>query len=175
MSFVKVSKEQFEQWSNTQFKDNWKFMLPKYGKELVIVAPLNKGGLEFHIYTSCTEEAGETREIGKDAIRVLLFDKNAGKSAASDKRVNRTEGGTTIFQRIEERLASLQEIANESTFCKRCGAHLVERTNKRTQQTFMGCAAYPNCGGTQAIADKYPLKSIDEIVPLIHNLSLIHI
>lgn len=163
MNFVKVSKEQFEQWANETFQDNWKFALPTFGKELVVVAPLkNKGGLEFHIYTSCTEEAGETRDIGKDAIRVVLFDKLAGKSLSKEKRVNRTEGATTVFDRINDRIATLREIADETAFCKRCGAHLIERTNRSTGQTFMGCGAYPNCGGTNAIKDKYPVFFQDE-------------
>lgn len=35
------------------------------------------------------------------------------------------------------------------TKCPRCGSKMIERTNRKTGQTFYGCSRYPNCGGTR--------------------------
>ena len=40
-------------------------------------------------------------------------------------------------------------LRNNNENCPRCGKTLVQRINKRTQQTFSGCPSYPACRGTR--------------------------
>lgn len=36
--------------------------------------------------------------------------------------------------------------------CPRCGAEMVERTNRRTSEYFLGCTRYPQCRGTRPLS-----------------------
>ena len=35
--------------------------------------------------------------------------------------------------------------------CPDCGARMVERTNRKTGEMFLGCSTYPECSGTGEI------------------------
>ncbi len=41
------------------------------------------------------------------------------------------------------------ERKNDKSKCPRCSAKMVERTNKRTGEKFLGCSRYPKCRGTR--------------------------
>lgn len=41
------------------------------------------------------------------------------------------------------------ERSSDKTKCPRCGANMVERTNRKTNQTFLGCSRFPKCRGTR--------------------------
>lgn len=43
----------------------------------------------------------------------------------------------------------------DPTKCPRCGWKMIERTNRKTGQTFFGCSRYPKCRGTRKV--KRPL------------------
>lgn len=161
MAFRTFTEEEFESWARESLVD-FEIALPKMGKELVIRHDTKIGGLEIHIYTSLTRQAGQTRDKGEDAIRCILYDRNAGKIVTSAKKILRTEGATTIWSRLNERVAELMQAANEfrvsNRFCTKCGSHTVTRINRRTQEEFQGCAAYPKCGDKQYVRHKYPLQ-----------------
>lgn len=36
--------------------------------------------------------------------------------------------------------------------CPDCGARMVERTNRKTGESFLGCSQYPECTGTRQLA-----------------------
>lgn len=38
---------------------------------------------------------------------------------------------------------------NDVTKCPRCGSKMIERTNRKTGQSFFGCSRYPKCKGTR--------------------------
>jgi len=50
--------------------------------------------------------------------------------------------------RIEPALGSAIETSSQSPICRRCGSVLVQRTNKRTGEAFLGCSQFPHCRGT---------------------------
>lgn len=50
--------------------------------------------------------------------------------------------------RIEPALGSAIETPSQSPTCRRCGSVLVQRTNKRTGELFLGCSQFPHCRGT---------------------------
>ncbi len=38
---------------------------------------------------------------------------------------------------------------NDLTKCPRCGSQMIQRTNRKSGNTFYGCSRYPNCRGTR--------------------------
>jgi len=50
--------------------------------------------------------------------------------------------------RIEPLLAPPQAAPAPSESCRRCGSTLVQRTNRRTGETFFGCSQFPRCRGS---------------------------
>jgi len=58
----------------------------------------------------------------------------------------------------ETRRAHVQHVRENATRkktdltkCPRCGSKMIERTNRKTGQTFFGCSRYPNCRGTRQV------------------------
>lgn len=49
----------------------------------------------------------------------------------------------------EEKSAHIQNVRRAADRCPKCGARLVLRTNKRTQENFYGCSQFPKCRGTR--------------------------
>ncbi len=45
----------------------------------------------------------------------------------------------------------LAERQNDKTKCPRCRANMVERTNHKTGEKFLGCSRYPKCKGTREL------------------------
>ena len=41
--------------------------------------------------------------------------------------------------------------AVDANICPRCGAEMVERTNRRSGEQFLGCRRYPRCRGTRPL------------------------
>lgn len=159
MSFVQVSKAEFQEWVDKHHPD-FQWMLPKRGKEWVLCKKDNFfPTLEYHVYT--TLEGETTRAVGEDAIRIQLFDSKANKIVSSEKKVLRTEGRTTVFDRINDRLLDLRDIAHNTPFCNKCGSHKVERENRSTGQKFYGCAAFPGCPDLANLKNRYPLVTLE--------------
>ncbi|WCE06386.1 restriction endonuclease [Pseudoxanthomonas sp. JBR18] len=50
--------------------------------------------------------------------------------------------------RIEPVLVATPPIATAEPHCPRCGSTLVQRTNRRTGEPFLGCSHFPKCRGT---------------------------
>lgn len=53
-----------------------------------------------------------------------------------------------INQRTEPTLATPAHPAPDAAPCPRCGAALVQRINRSTGQSFLGCSNFPKCRGT---------------------------
>ena len=172
MSFVTITREQAEAWATATltvengFK-SWKIMQPNSGAELVICAPTkSKSSLELHVYTTINPD-GVSRDIGEDAIRVVMYDTISGKATKAYPKVLRTEGATTVFDRITSRVLEVMNDSLKLTFCKKCGAIQFERINGKTRQPFMGCGAYPKCG-TKAT---HILREFNAVRPLVNAIT----
>ena len=63
----------------------------------------------------------------------------------------RAGGSTTsgVPARAEPALQSGESRVRAAPACPRCGAAMVERTNRHTGSAFWGCTAFPRCRGTQ--------------------------
>lgn len=167
-NFVTLSEQEFTEWAKNNLA-SFDFTTPKQGRELVIVTPLTVQSLEIHIYTSIEPSTNATRGKGEDAIRIILYDRLAGKPVSAAVKVLRVEGQTTVFDRLSQRVVDLTAEAlrmeRSDQFCK-CTSqrvHSIKRTNSRTGQVFFGCSLFPHCDKAgfnklQHAAVQYPLK-----------------
>ena len=97
------------------------------------------------IYSSVT--AGSSRSVGKDAIRVAMFDTLKNKPIAVEKRVNRTENA------LENMIVRSREVwlaAKKSPRCS-CGDGVMVK-RKSSRGSFLGCSSFPDCKKTSPLA-----------------------
>jgi len=65
---------------------------------------------------------------------------------------------STLQASKEQRRAHVQHVKEkvskketDLTVCPRCGEKMIERTSRKTGQTFFGCSRYPKCQGTRKV------------------------
>jgi predicted RNA-binding Zn-ribbon protein involved in translation (DUF1610 family) len=65
---------------------------------------------------------------------------------------------STLQASKEQRRAHIQHVKEkvsqketDLTVCPRCGEKMIERTSRKTGQTFFGCSRYPKCQGTRKV------------------------
>jgi len=56
--------------------------------------------------------------------------------------------GVSTQSRVEPAFVSVIDTDSQSSTCRRCGSVLVQRTNRRTGEAFLGCSQFPRCRGT---------------------------
>lgn len=59
-----------------------------------------------------------------------------------------SKSGASLNTRIEPALVPVIDAATQSSTCRQCGSQLVQRTNRRTREVFLGCSQFPRCRGT---------------------------
>lgn len=104
--------------------------------------------LSLRVYTGISKH-GESRDKGKDAIRVVLFGwiNNEPKMLGGSKRVHRVQNWQkNLTERVKNWLDYLPKHK-----CPKCGNPLIVRENKNTKQQFLGCISHPNCKYTRNI------------------------
>lgn len=151
--FVVLNEQDFINWAYTTFgSQNFQVTRPKNGRETVLHHDLKIHGLELHIYTTADPNINDTtRDKGEDAIRIILYDRNAGKIVHQEPKILRVEGKTSVLERLTERTTYCKKLAedykNNDLFCKceKDRAHTIKRTNTKTGETFYGCSLFPLC------------------------------
>lgn len=109
-----------------------------------------KADLEIRVFTSI-DGRGEARDVGDDAIRVVIYSPKYKRGVGSDARVYRVKGWG---ENLDNRLFSIFEQARTGlALCPACGAYMLERSGKNGRP-FFGCVTYPACKGTVSIAPK---------------------
>lgn len=93
------------------------------------------------IYSSVSKSTNKTRNVGTDAIRLIIIDPDTKRKMRGDKRVNRIE---TWKNNLQKRLENWTGIIE---WCPQCGYPLVDRKGK--YGAFVGCYGFPQCGYTQ--------------------------
>ena len=116
--------------------------------ELVYAKRVDQGELQLSLRVfSGVNPDGQSRDCGKDAMRVTLFMRDEDGSIhkiGGDKRVNRIQ---TWRKNLKARLDGwLDCLPKES--CE-CGAPMVPRTGKHGD--FLGCVRFPKCKQTRQI------------------------
>lgn len=54
----------------------------------------------------------------------------------------------SLKSRIDPALVPTIDAAAQTPTCRQCGSALVQRTNRRTGEAFLGCSQFPRCRGT---------------------------
>lgn len=86
------------------------------------------------------------RVFSEDDIHKIIGTIESGKSTKSFK-TNREH-----VQSLKERHSVKQNYHNDPKItCKKCGSAMMERTNKKTGDVFLGCSKYPKCRNTEQV------------------------
>jgi len=106
--------------------------------------------LTLRVYTGINPD-GNSREVGKDAIRVNLFIRGSDGvivKLGGSKRVHRVVNWRKNLQsRLDDWLAYMPKHK-----CSKCGMPMVPRKGKNGN--FLGCAAYPTCFNTMSTKEE---------------------
>jgi hypothetical protein len=106
--------------------------------------------LSLRVYTGIARN-GESREVGTDAIRVVMFAKRPDGSIvklAGSKRVHRVSGWAANLQ---SRLDPFLKDWLPGDMCPRCKVPMCER--KGRNGPFLGCLEFPRCTFTKDIRE----------------------
>lgn len=109
MSFVLMTKEQFEDFLPEGFE-----AIPLQNcKETVYQIPSDKPEIKIRIYSSIDIRTNITRDIGSDAIRIVFWDIKNDRPLGKGKKIYRTEGKTTIQERIQNRINNFMKTVRD--------------------------------------------------------------
>jgi hypothetical protein len=168
--FVTLTKQDFTAWADYYFGPNdYHISTPARGTELVICHRYPVHGLECHIYTTVEEREGVTRSVGEDAVRIILWDRFAGKICYQESKILRVEGDTTVQERLTDRVNHMNKVVDlmqqQNRFCKcvQNRVHTVKRTRQSDGAVFYGCSIFGQCSKSgfnkmENAFKNYPLK-----------------
>lgn len=104
----------------------------------------------------------ETGLGGADGGIDLILRKDGRRTLVQCKQWKRQQVGVNVVREmygllahhqahelgIEPVLVSAIDAAPQAPACRRCGSDVVQRTNRRTGEAFLGCSQFPRCRGT---------------------------
>jgi hypothetical protein len=101
--------------------------------ELVYEHPVHGTPLVIRVYSSIHVTSGKSRDVGKDAIRITLVDKENDDGLDKTKRINRVPGWQ---DRLRKRVLKLYNQIKtkddkEFKFCHRCGSIMKTLTTRK--------------------------------------------
>lgn len=99
-NFVTLSKKQFED----ALPSGWREVKGERVWEIIYELPTSRKHLGVRIYSTVDVRTGVTRELGKDAIRIVYWDLLNDRPIGAGKKILRVESATTIEQRIKARV-----------------------------------------------------------------------
>lgn len=107
------------------------------------------------IYSAVEQSLLESRNCGKDSIKVYLILDNEDKYNNNvkiwerSKRIHRSGTNEDIIDRIIQRCREMYRLALDPYYhCPKCGGYMVVRHERKTGKAFRGCCNYPNCKHT---------------------------
>lgn len=105
------------------------------------------------VYSSVDKRTGYSRDIGGDAIRIVLADNFSEPKHAAFRRINRIQNWEwNLRLRISEALSFL----GFDISCPKCGKELFMRRNSNTNERFLSCSSWPECTGSRNYASLNP-------------------
>lgn len=111
MSFVSVTKEKFDSF----LPENFEIIPLQNCKEIVYQIPSENSDIKIRIYSSIDIRTNISRDISSDAIRIVFWDMKNDRPIGKGKKIYRTEGKTTIQERIQARINDFMKTANNQT------------------------------------------------------------
>jgi hypothetical protein len=112
------------------------------GAEIVYARTIGRRPVQLRVFSSVVPDAGVSREVGQDAIRIVLHSTTTDRPIPVEfSRVYRTKNALTT---LKDRAREAWSYAKDHT-CDRCHGVMVERTNRKTGERFMSCADWKEC------------------------------
>ena len=142
-TFVRFNKLEFERsisgWAfvEVNLKGTWEYVYD-------IVVP-GVTGYAIRIYSSIDKITSFSRDMGTDAIRLMIIKSNDYTHFGDQQKILRTTGWQ---KRVSSRILSLIEHV-QSTFCAKCNSVMLIRSGVHGK--FMGCSRYPTCTYTTSL------------------------
>lgn len=103
------------------------------------------------VYTTITDREDASREVGTDAIRVVIVHVPTGKPVWTSTRIHRTQGWR---EKTRERMREAWKAASGIKRCAQCDAPMVLRETKDKSRKFWGCCGFPQCKGTASYVEE---------------------
>lgn len=114
----------------------WKQISPPHTKEIVYAATINSQ-FELRIYTTVHVDTDTSRTVGKDAIRIHIYDIiNNGIVKAA----NRTNRNGDILQKVKEKALEIWKGFKPTYYKCECGGTFLIKKGKFGE--FLGCSNY---------------------------------
>lgn len=136
------------------------FSLPK----MHATEPVQVGhhGATVRVYTSMAVGSVTARDVGRDAVRIVVGANVKGKFHVIEKfkRIHRTAPKgphemrvRAFLERLRQTLRDAYAIARKVPACPKCAGPMAVRKNKKSGSEFYGCMNYPECRGTRPKGD----------------------
>lgn len=85
--------------------------------------------------------------------RAIVIDEDDLPRLIEEIQAARLESGLrTDIAHVRNIRRQMAERSHKPGACPRCGGVMVGRTNKSTEERFLGCTRYPECGGTRPLS-----------------------
>lgn len=162
--FINIHRDEFErcldaisnfaEYSDEYYKYDWvedkeKGWIRKKGdiKEYCYFLELHSDKYCLKIYSSIWRDTDVTRDVGSDAIRIVVASAQTGKPVRPGfTRIHRVQNWrNNLRARISEAVSSL----GVDMTCPACKSILFLKRNKQKEVTFLGCSKYPKCRFTK--------------------------
>ena len=98
--FVTLSQKEFEDALTGDFE----IVEDSRSKEIIYSIGTSNQNINIRIYSTVDIRTGQTRDKGKDAIRIVFWDNLNNRPIGKGKKILRVEGATTISERISSRV-----------------------------------------------------------------------
>ena len=103
------------------------------------------------VFSSIDIRTNLTRDNGKDAIRITLWNNRTNRPIKVEKRVNRVGEVIEVLSRTRQRCRDIWSLHTKN-HCNKCDdGIMVTRKIKRGDnkgKTFQGCSNFPECNNT---------------------------
>ena len=98
--FVTLSQKEFED----SLTGDFEIVEDSKSKEIIYSIGTSNENINIRVYSTVDIRTGQTRDKGKDAIRVVFWDNLNNRPIGKGKKILRVEGATTISDRISSRV-----------------------------------------------------------------------
>lgn len=149
---VRITLEQFKSFIEPKgFRDMTDLLDGVFERVFGKVVTKNNRTFSIRVYSSI--EGGVSRDVGEDAIRVEVWERNEDGTPVrlgGAKRVNRTPNWR---KNLAARIDTVLDKFVEAPMCDKCGSPMALREPKRGQKwkPFYGCSDFPHCENKKSI------------------------
>ena len=109
MAFVVITKEEFE----ANLPDGFEEVSDDRIGEYVYQIDTHAESVAVRIYSTVDKRTNRTRDIGTDAIRVVFWDCRNNRPIGKGRKILRTEGATSVFDRLQDRISLFFKTAGD--------------------------------------------------------------